>query len=257
MSGPISLSSIKRGQPPKPPIILMYGTHGVGKTSFAASAPEPVFIQLEDGLGQIEAPTFGLLKSFGEMMEAIGSLYSEEHEFKTLVIDSIDWAEPLIWDQVCKDNGWQSIEAPGYGKGYIAAVELWRVLFEGLNALRSEKGMTIILLAHSEIRRFDSPEAEPWDRYQPKLHAKASALVQELSDCVFFVNYRVSTVKSDTGFGKKVVRAVGAGERVLYTAERPSHLAKNRYSMPDTLPLSWDAVAEFVPSLSVAQNKEI
>jgi len=251
MNAPLSLSAVRRGQPPKPPIILLYGTHGVGKTSFAASAPNSIFIQLEDGLGQIEAPTFGLLKSFSEVMEAIEALYKEDHNYQTLVIDSIDWAEPLIWEQVCKDNGWNSIEAPGYGKGYSAALDMWRVLIDGLNALRAEKRMTIILLAHSEIRRFDSPEAEPWDRYQPKLHAKASALVQELSDCVFFVNYRVSTVKSDAGFGKKVVRAVGSGERILYTAERPSHLAKNRYSMPDTLPLSWDAVAEFLPPSSI------
>ncbi|MDO8605938.1 MAG: AAA family ATPase [Phaeospirillum sp.] len=99
-----------------------------------------------------------------------------------------------------------------------------------------------IQIAHTEIKRFDSPEHEPYDRYIIKLHARAAALMQEHSDAVLFANYRISTVKSDVGFNKKVTRALGSGERVLYTAERPAFLAKNRYGLPDVLPLSWEAV---------------
>lgn len=246
---PISLANVRSGQAQKPPRILVYGTHGVGKTSFAASAPNPIFLQLEDGLGQIDAPTFGLLKTFDEIMEAIGSLYSEDHDFQTLVIDSLDWAEPAVWTQVCTVNKWDNIEQAGYGKGYIAALDAWRMIFDGLNALRDEKNMTIVMIAHSDVKRFDSPETEPYDRFQIKLHKSASALVQEHVDCVFFANYRVSTIKTEVGFKKTVVRGVGGGERLLYTNERPGFLAKNRYAMPNTLPMSWEAVAEHIPFL--------
>lgn len=243
----LSLANVRRGAPSKPPRILLYGTHGVGKTYFAACAPSPIFLQTEDGLGDIDAPTFGLLRSYDEAMQAISSLYSEEHDYKSVVIDSLDWLEPLLWAQVAKDNGWANIEAPGYGRGYVAALDGWRVLIEGLNALRDEKGMAVILIAHSEIKRFDSPETEPYDRYQVKLHARASALIQEHVDCVFFANWRVSTVKSDVGFNKKVVRAVGGNDRLIYTTERPAFLAKNRHSMPESLPMDWSAVATHIP----------
>jgi hypothetical protein len=244
---PVSLASVRRNAAPKPPRILIYGPHGVGKTSMAASAPNPIFIQTEDGLGQIDAPSFGVLKTFEEILEAIGSLYEEEHDYQTVAIDSVDWMEPLVWAFVCQQNGWTNIEQPGFGKGYVAALDAWRMLFDGLNALRDEKGMTVILIAHADVKRFDSPETEPYDRYQIKLHARASALVQEHVDCVFFANYRVSTVKTDAGFNKKVVRGVGGGERLIYTGERPAFLAKNRYSMPDSLPMEWVAVAEWMP----------
>jgi AAA domain len=107
--------------------------------------------------------------------------------------------------------------------------------------------MTVIQIAHTEIRRFDSPEHEPYDRYVIKLHARAAALLQEHSDVVLFANYRISTVKADVGFNKKVTRALGSGERVLYTAERPAFLAKNRFGLPDSLPLSWKAFAAAMP----------
>jgi hypothetical protein len=107
--------------------------------------------------------------------------------------------------------------------------------------------MGVILIAHSEIKRFDSPETEPYDRYQVKLHARASALVQEHVDAVLFANYRVSTLKTDVGFKKSVTRAVGGGERLLHTAERPAFLAKNRFGLPETLPLDWAALAAGIP----------
>ena len=243
----ISLSSLKSTTAWSPPRILAYGVAGVGKTPFATGADKPVVVPTEDGLGKIQVPHFPLAKSFDAVMEALAALYSEPHDYKTVVVDSVDWLEPLVWQRACKDNGWRSIEDPGYGKGFIAALDLWRQYLDGLNALRDERGMTVIQLAHTDIKRFDSPEHEPYDRYVIKLHARASALLQEHSDVVLFANYRISTVKSDVGFNKKVTRALGSGERVLYTAERPAFLAKNRYGLPDMLPLDWQAFAAAMP----------
>jgi hypothetical protein len=243
----ISLASLRNSTSLSPPRLLLYGVAGVGKTLFATSAPRPVILQTEDGLGRIEATTFGLLRSFDEIMEALGALYTEPHDFETLVVDSLDWLEPLVWQHTARTHNQPDIESFGYGKGFLAALDIWRSFLDGVNALRDERGMGVILIAHAEIRRFDSPETEPYDRYQPKLHRSASALVQEHVDAVLFANYRVSTLKSDVGFNKKVVRGVSGGDRLLHTAERPAFLAKNRFGLAETLPLSWPELAVGIP----------
>lgn len=243
----ISLASLRSSTSLSPPRLLLYGVAGVGKTKLAADAPRPVILQTEDGLGRIEATTFGLLRSFDEIMEALGALYTEPHDFETLVVDSLDWLEPLVWQHTARTHNQPDIESFGYGKGYLAALDTWRSFLDGVNALRDERSMGVILIAHAEIKRFDSPETEPYDRYQPKLHRSASALVQEHVDAVLFANYRVSTLKSDVGFNRKVVRGVSGGDRLLHTAERPAFLAKNRFGLAETLPLSWPELAAGIP----------
>lgn len=250
----ISLASLQRSGAPKAPRVLIHGVAGVGKTTWAAGAEAPVFVWCEDGAGRVEVDGFPLAQSFDDVLGALAALYTEDHSYKTLVVDSVDWLEPLIWRHVCQQQGWSSIEEPGYGKGYVEAMNVWKQYVEGLDALRDDKGMTIVQIAHTNIKRFDSPEHEPYDRYEIKLHAKASALLMEHSDVVAFANYRISTVKSDVGFNKKVTRGAGGGERVLYTAERPAFLAKNRYGLADTLPLTWSAFAAGVPFLAQGQQ---
>lgn len=249
----INMASLRRGGERKPPRILDYSTHGLGKTSLAAGAPNPVFIQTEDGLGEIDVPTFGVLKTYDQVMESISTLYLEPHDFKTVVLDSADWLEPLVWKQTCTLNGWPDIEQPGYGKGYAATADVWRNVLDGLNALRDERDMGVIILAHTEIRKFESPDNHAYDRYQPKLHKIASALIQENVDCVWFMNYRVSILKDNPKDKDSRIRGVGGEMRILYTTERASHLAKNRYRMPDQIPLPdqpemmWPAVAQHIP----------
>ena len=246
----ISLASLKTSTHLTPPAVIVHGVAGVGKTTFAADSDKAVAVCTEDGLGMLKIPHFPLARSFEEVIEALAALHSEPHEHRTLVVDSLDWLEPLIWQHACKINNWSTIEEPGYGKGYIAALDLWRQYLDWINALREDRRMMVVQLAHTDIKRFDSPEHEPYDRYVIKLHARAAALLQEHADVVMFANYRISTVKSDVGFNQKVTRALGSGERVLYTAERPAFLAKNRYGLPDVLPLDWDAFAAAMPKFN-------
>ena len=248
------LALIKSKVDPVAPAILLHGGPGIGKTTFGASAPSPVFVLTENELGILTVSHFPLAKSFDDVLSALAALYSEPHDFRTLVVDSVDHLEPLIHARVCKEKGFSSIEDAGYGKGYVFALDYWRQYVEGLTALRSDRGVTVIQIAHSEIRRFDSPEHEPYQRYEIKLHRTASALLQETSDVVAFAAYRVSTIKSDVGFNKRVTRAVGSGERLLHTTERPSFLAKNRFSLPDTLPLSWQDFAAAMPQSLTTAN---
>lgn len=238
------IESIQKRQKNRPRRIMVYGVQGIGKSTFGAMAESPIFIQTEDGLGDIDADRFPLAKAYHDVVKAIESLYTSEHDYRTVVIDSLDWLERLIWSEVCRIKGVDSIEDIGFGKGYGFALAQWREVLEGLDALRADRGMQVILVAHSTVERFNSPETEPYDRYAPRLHRTASALIQEWCDEVLFAGYRVHVKKTDEGFGKKHVQGVGQGERVLRTTERPSHVAKNRLGLPDELPLDWNEYAK-------------
>lgn len=240
----ISLASLKKTGTARPPRIVLYGTHGIGKSTFAAQAPDPVFIQTEEGLDAVSATAFPLCQSFDDILECIGVLAGESHDFQTVVLDSADWAEQLIQKRVAQDNNVKTIDAIGYGRGYKAAADYWRQLLDGFDHLRSDKNMQVILLAHSQVRRFDDPLADPYDRYQLDLHHGSASLVSEWCDIMMFANQQYSTVKSDVGFNQKVTRAVGSGNRVLYTQERPGWQAKSRWPLPDTLPLDYSKFAE-------------
>jgi len=227
---------------------MLYGVHGVGKSTFGAKAPKPVFIQTEDGLGEIDCDKFPVSESFEHVITALSELYSGEHDYQTLVVDSLDWLERLIHADVCRKRNVQNIEDIGYAKGYVFALDYWRQFIEGLSALRSHRNMTTILIAHANIERFENPETDSYDRYVPRLHRLAAALLMEWSDEVLFATYKVHTKKSDEGFNRKRTQGIGTGERILRTSERPAHVAKNRLGLPDELPLEWDAYSHFFNS---------
>ena len=235
----INLKSLRKGSVVRPPRIILYGTHGVGKSSFAAQAYKPVFIQTEEGLDALDVTAFPLARSYDEVMEAIGSLYSEDHDFGTVVLDSADWMEQLIFKQVAVNHKINNIEDMGYGKGYTFAVDLWRNVMEGFDLLRNEKNMQVIFLAHTQIKRYDDPLTDSYDRYMLDLHKGGAAIISEWCDLLMFANYRVNTVKSDVGFSQKKTRAVGAGERVLHTQERPGWVAKSRWALPESMELNY------------------
>lgn len=241
-----SLESIKKTTAMHAPRVLIVGTAGVGKTTWASQAPKPVFLFTEDGAGALEVEAFPLVQSFDDVLAAIGVLYSEDHEYQTLVLDSVDHLEPLIWDKVCREHQVDSIEALGYGKGYVEALTYWRQILDGLNALRDTKDMAIILIGHVQVKRFESPEHDSIDRFEPKMHAKASALVQESVDCILFAKHKTITKTEDLGFKKTRTRGISTGVRVVCTVETASYIAKNRYGLPDELPLDWQAFADAI-----------
>ena len=244
----ISLDSIRTTKDTKPPRLLIYSTKGLGKTTFAASAPSPIFLQTEDGEGMLELATFGHLKTYMEVIEALDVLIQNETQYRSVVIDSADHLEPLVWQACCAAHGWETIETPGFGKGYVAADAYWRAILDRLDILRNQRNMVVIITAHAEIKRFESPEHEGYDRYDIKLHKRATALVEELVDCILFANYKVAIAREKTGFNNERVRGVGTGERVIYTTEQPAFVAKNRYNLPPEIVLpkddGWQIFAE-------------
>jgi len=248
----MSLADIRTKSKQKPPRLVVYGGAGIGKTTFGSTMPKPIFILTEDGMGKIEAEQFPLCPAWDKekehdedknlgVLQRLKALIKEDHDYKTVVIDSLDWLEPMIWDKACQDNGWKSIEQPGFGKGYVEVLKYWRVYIDLLNTLREEKGMIILQIAHSQIKRFESPEIEAFDRYELKLHRKSADLILEHSDCCFFANYKLGTIKTQGKGGTMTTKAV-AGDVIAHCREKPAFLAKNRYGLPDNLPFDWKEI---------------
>ena len=237
------IGSITKGREQQPPRIMIYGSEGVGKSTFASLAPNPVFIQTEDGLSEIDTSKFPLARTFEDVVMQLQAVRDEQHEFGTLVIDSLDWLERLVWDRVCADYGVKSIEKAGggYGKGYVHALTYWRQIVSILNDIRSKRGMAVVMIAHAAVERFEDPEHAAYDRYTPRLHKKACSLVCEWVDAVLFASRRL---RVDSTTGKAAPVGADGGERILRTNGSPACIAKNRFGLPTELPLSWAAFVE-------------
>ena len=241
------LSQLRTGKQARPPRVVVYGPHGIGKSTFANEAGA-VFIPTEDGLTNIDlrAGAFPLCASLDDVYKAIGALAEQKHGHTAVAIDTLDWLERLVHADVCRAEKVDTIERAGggYGKGYRLALDEWHRLFQALDALR-DKGMAVILLAHARVVEYANPLGESYDRYQLDLHSSkslsTSARVMEWADAVLFANYRTMTRKVDDGDRNT---GIGTGERLMYTEERPAFQAKNRYNLPPELSFSWAAFTE-------------
>lgn len=231
-----SISALNSTKSDKPPITLIYGVDGVGKTTLAAEWPDPIYLhtQGEEPPKGVELATPGVLESYDEAIELMTELLSTQHEHKTLIFDSVDGFESLVWAKTCERCGFSSIEEPGYGKGYIETDSEWAFFIDGAVALK-QAGVAVVLLAHPEIVRFDSPTTDPYSRYTPKIHKRANALIREKADIVAFMNYRTTIKEKEVARQKTVAHGEGGGDRQIHLEERPGFIAKNRFSMPPNI----------------------
>lgn len=243
----MSLDNVITGIRPGALRIVLYGVDGIGKSTFAAGSPRPIFLCAEDGTSFLPVARFPHPNSWDDVLAAIGVLYKEQHNYKTLVIDTVDWLEDLARKAVCTEHGVSGIEGMGYGKGYIYAAEKMMSLLRGLDALSQRRGMNIIVLGHSQVVTYNDPETEAYDRYAMKLHKGIEPKFREWPDAVLFANYDVTVEKDDQGFNKTRTRGISFGKRVLYTERRAAFDAKNRFpGMPPKLPLTWEAFSTAV-----------
>lgn len=243
------LQQIQTGRAPMPPRIMVYGTEGIGKSTIASCAPKPIFVQTEDGLSEIDCHKFPLARSLDDVHAALNDLFVEQHDYQTVIIDSLDWLERMIWDVLCKQYGVASIEKVdgGYGKGYIHSMTHWRKVVDQLAQLREQRNMMVVLVAHAKVERFEDPEEAAYDRYSPRLNKHAGALISEWCDAVLFATRKIVT-KTETGAFNRIrtkATPVGkdGGERILRCIGGPSCIAKNRYGLSAELPLDWDTLA--------------
>lgn len=236
---------IKMGVKKKPPRLFIYGEEKIGKSSLAAQAPAPVFMCSESGLigPQFEAVPHYVPANWADAKDFIKALQGSQ-EYKTFVLDTLDWIEPLLNAHVCAKGGKASIEDFGYGKGYTAAADEFRLFLAELERLM-QAGMAIIILAHCQIKAFANPAGDNYDRYEPKVSKQLAGLVKEWSDAILLARAKVFTKKESQ---KSKAKGVGDAVRVLNTNKTPAWDAGNRYSMPDELPLSWPDIATAIES---------
>lgn len=232
----ISLKSLKSSKRADPPIILLYGVDGIGKTSLAAEFPDPIYLHTdgENTPDDIDLPTPGTIETFNDLLDVFAELLTEDHDRKTVIVDSLDGLEPLIWKATAARLGIASVEDAGFGKGYVEADFEWGEYLAAVSAL-AQRGMYVVQLAHPEIIRFDSPITDPYSRYQPRLHKRANAVIRERADVVAFLNYRVSVKEKEVARQTKVAHAEGGKERQIHLNEGAGFNAKNRFGMPDTI----------------------
>lgn len=237
----ITLASLKKGRELKPPLILMHAVPGIGKSTWASEALNPVFIQTEEGLNTLDVVKFPLAKTVDDVFDSIGALAKEDHGFNTVVIDTLDWFEKLAHNRVREEKGADIFT--DYGKGYVFALPHITKLLDGLTFLRNTRNMAVVILGHTCIKGFNPPDAPGYDKYQLDVHKEVASTVEEWAEVVLFANYKVFVTKEDAGFGKEKGKAVGKGDRVIYTQERPPFRAKNRYNLPAELPMNYAAFA--------------
>lgn len=237
------LGQVKKGKIQKPHLLIIYGPDGVGKSSFCADAPMPLFMASEDGTNNLDVARLPEVTSFEMIIRGLKEMITDVHPYQSLVIDSLDWMENMIYEAVATEKKVKSIEDIPYGKGYMFALDKWREIMRLLMALRETKGMNILCIAHAKIKKFEDPSTPAgYERYQLKLQTGAStdaaALWREFVDTVLFANY----VTEVSGEDKK--RGFGDGTRMIYTERRPGFDAKNRLGLPYSLPLSWAEFSE-------------
>lgn len=229
------LSQIGKKQKRKNPRFVFTGPLGVGKTWLASSALNPVFQAFEEGEGVLELKAMPKPTSYEDAMNQLAELANEKHPYKTLVVDTIDAFEPLVWDKLCEGTKCENIEQFGYGKGYTMADSLWIPWFRRLDVLRDKREMTIIILCHNETKTIDDPMIGSYTRTIPKIHKRSSALMCEWADIVGFLD--IERIASDVGKkgGRETRASRTTGQRILYLEDQGAFIAKNRYDLPPKL----------------------
>lgn len=233
---------ITRGKRARAQKVVIYGPEGIGKSSFASQFPDPVFIDTEGSTDNMDVARLDKPTSWTMLVNEIAFIKANPTECKTLIVDTVDWAEQLAVAHVCSQHGKQGIEDFGWGKGYTYVQE---EMGRFLNALSDlvDMGINVVLTAHAQIKKFEQPdEMGSYDRYELKLGqktgSKTAPLVKEWADMVLFANYKTLVMTTDNG--KK--KAQG-GERVMYTNHRPAWDAKNRHGLPDEMPFNYAGIA--------------
>lgn len=231
---------ITSGKRKKPFNIILIGVPGIGKSTFAANAPKPVFLGAEEN-DELDVSRFPIPKTFDEFVAQLTSLHANPRGFQTVVIDTLDSIEKLLHAKILSmdGKGAKSVMAAlgGYGKAYeYAETELAHVR-DLLKSLRDSHGMNVILLAHSKkVRATDTIIGMEYDTYEMNLHVRAQNLFVDWVSAVLFANY---IAHAREGANSDKVFAMGHGQRVLLTEKRPGHLGKNRYNLPYEMDLDF------------------
>ncbi|HAP15100.1 MAG TPA: hypothetical protein DCZ00_05800 [Lactococcus sp.] len=218
--------------------VVIYGVEGIGKSTFASQFPKPVFIDTEGSTKNMDVKRLPKPTSWQMILDEVEHV-KQKMEWKTLIIDTADWAETLTNNAVIARNNINSIEDLSYGKGYTMVKEEFGKLLNKLSDL-TDLGINVVVTAHAEIKKFEKPdEMGAFDRYQLKLSKQSAPLLKEWADMLLFANYETTIVTDAKTQSKKAT----GGQRVMFTTHHPVWDAKNRHDLPDKLPFDFANIA--------------
>lgn len=237
---------------------LIYGPEGIGKTTLASKFPDPVFIDTEGSTKHLDVARLPVPLTWTEIINEVRYVYQNPDCCKTLIIDTADWAEMLCLKEMLDGDNLKSIEDYGYGKGYVKLAEKFKSLLDELDKI-IESGIHIVLTAHAMMRKFEQPdEIGAYDRWELKLQKKTAPILKEWADMVLFCNYRTYVVNVDNQGATKGKNKVQGGERVMYTSHHNCWDAKNRFGLPEVVPMAFDSlsgvISENMPKLSASDR---
>ncbi len=251
--------AITSGKQQKAKKVVFYGPEGIGKSTFASKFPDPLFIDTEGSTTELDVKRYPKPTSWEMLLQEVREIIQLK-PCRTLVIDTADWAERLCTEHICTSHGKKGVEDFGYGNGYTYIAEEWGRFLNLLQDVIDISNINVVLTAHAIIRKFEQPnEMGAYDRYELKLGKKTTAqtapITKEWADMVLFANYKTFSVAVDDK-GKK--HKAQGGQRVMYTTHHPCWDAKNRFGLPEELPLDYSTIAHiFDDQPSVLEQKPI
>lgn len=238
----INLSTLSRPKADRPIICTLFGEGGMGKTTLAAMFPKPVFIRTEDGtaslVGNEDVSLFPVAQTYQDVLDAIEALATQEHDYKTVVLDSITQLATLIEAEiVAADPKAKSINQAGggYGAGYNTAAERHRQVREWMGALAYEQGMNVVFIGHADTETLDLPDMDAFGRYTVRMHKKSIPHYTDNVDLVAFIRLKAFT----RGDGDKK-RAISTGEREIICYPQASSVTKNRFGVTQPIAFTFD-----------------
>jgi hypothetical protein len=250
------LSKVTAGKKVRPQVTLIYGPNKVGKSLFASRFPDPIILDLEGGSSHLDVQRIGPdeMSTFETFNQVLTELLSSDHKYRTVVIDTAESLEGLIFDHILSEGKVKSIEqyGGGFGKGYVRSRELMREVMHKLKTLNEKKQMHVNIVAHSQVKTHTDPhENVQYDRFIMRTNDKMAAIIKDLVDQILFATYKVYTKHEE---GKNKAKAYGEGERVMFTEWRPAFDAGNRLGLPFEMPLSYETYMSAVQASSRPEN---
>ena len=214
---------------------VIYGIEGIGKSTFAGKWAKPLFFDVERGSGQLEVDRV-IPTNYTEFRAMLTEFDRSPGDYKTLVIDSCDWLEKQMIQNICQAANIDSIEKyeRGYGKGWTKLAEDWGKLLDELDRIRIKHGVNVLFIGHAKIKRYEPADDNGHDRYTLTMSDKTAELLKKWSDLTLFVKYDTYTVEEN---GK--IKVKGGNKRVMYSTFHPCWDAKNRYGLPDKMDLDF------------------
>lgn len=224
------LNQVTTGKRVKPPAVLLHGIHGIGKSTFGAKSKDPIFVGPEEN-DELVVPRLPKVTSWNQLTDQLKALRDEKHDYKTLVLDTVDTLEQVAQKEILKDKNAGKTMATamgGFGKAYEKQRDMFLDIRDNYIVPMRENGMAVIILAHSERCTIEDPMTNvAYTKWETAIHKKCKPVFEDWVSAILFATYE--NYKSERADGKEI--AVGDGERIIYTEERPSHIAKNRYNL--------------------------